>query len=409
MAGQEDGPAIRADFLRPRRLDKRLRHDWFPGEAVECIEESVAVGKHHDLPRLAVHRQVSEHRHLSRIPVVYVVWRELIVPAKLTGIRIEGHQRGGIQIVALAGVAVVVGPGITGAEEHQVLLRIVRAGHPDRSAATQVRIPSRPCVATRIVRAGDGVEPPRALAGLRIVRVDEPANAVLGTCNPDDDLVLHHQRSNRGRVPHLVVLELDVIHNAAGLHVEREEVRIDRRNEDLIPERCDAAVDIAAAGAQIVRETPPIGPQRSSGFDVQRDHVAGRIGEVHHTVKDKRCALEVMASLNLVHPYRAQLLDILTIDLVEPGESLCVVGTVVGQPAAWLAHRVAHTVVRQLCRQLDGDQDREEDRRRRFHCVPPSETRNATRSSRAAGSRRSRKPGIVVRRSAASSANSSLK
>ena len=53
----------------------------------------------------------------------------------------------------------------------------------------------------------------------------------------------------------LVVGDLDVPPNAPGPHVERDEVRIDRRDEDLIPERGDAAVDIAAAGAQIVGQT----------------------------------------------------------------------------------------------------------------------------------------------------------
>ncbi len=82
-----------------------------------------------------------------------------------------------------------------------------------------------------------------------------------------------------------------------------------------------------------------------------------------------------MTSLNLVHPDGAQLLDILLIDLVERGESLCVVGTVIRQPAAWLAHRLPDPVVGQLCRQFDGEHEREEDRQQRFHRVPSSETR----------------------------------
>src|SRR6185503_13000497 len=102
------------------------------------------------------------------------------------------------EVVALTRAAVVVGPRVAGAEEHQILLRIVGPGHPDRSAAPHVRIAFRPRLAARFTRSGDGVETPRALAGLHIIRVDEPADPELGSSNPHDDLVLHDERGDRG-------------------------------------------------------------------------------------------------------------------------------------------------------------------------------------------------------------------
>ena len=64
-------------------VDERLGDDHLAGDAIERVEEPVAVGEHHDLARLAVDRQVGEHRHLGRVPVVHVVRRELVVPRSL--------------------------------------------------------------------------------------------------------------------------------------------------------------------------------------------------------------------------------------------------------------------------------------------------------------------------------------
>jgi hypothetical protein len=80
--GSSIGRPLAVDLLGPRRLDERLGDDHFAGDAIDGVEEAVAVGEHHDLARLAVDRQLAEHRHLRRIPVVHVVRRELIVPAR---------------------------------------------------------------------------------------------------------------------------------------------------------------------------------------------------------------------------------------------------------------------------------------------------------------------------------------
>src|SRR5204862_752701 len=104
------------------------------------------------------------------------------------------------EVVALARVAVVVGPGVAGAEEDEVLLRIVGAGHPDRSAAALPRVAAgRPTAAAdRIVGRRDRVEAPRPLAGLRVVGVDEAADPELGAGDPDNHLVLHDERRDGG-------------------------------------------------------------------------------------------------------------------------------------------------------------------------------------------------------------------
>ena len=255
IAGQQNRPAgDAADLLGPGRLDERLRDDHLSGDAIDRVEEAVAVREHHDLARLAVDRQIAEHRHLRRVPVVDVVRGELVVPLQLAGVRVERDERRGEEVVAFAIGAVVVGARVAGAIEDEILLGIVGPGHPDRSSAAQVRVTLRPGVAALFSRPGHGVEPPHLLAGLRVERFDETADAVLGAGDADDHLVLDDERRDRRRIPDLVVFERDVIHDAAGLHVEGEQVRVDGRHEQAIAEHGEAAVDRAAAVVQILRE-----------------------------------------------------------------------------------------------------------------------------------------------------------
>ena len=94
--------------------------------------------------------QIAEHRHLGRVPVVDVVRRELVMPAQPARVGFERDERRGVEIVAFARVAVVVGSRISRAEEDEVLLRIVGAGDPNRAAAAfdEVRMllaAGRPC------------------------------------------------------------------------------------------------------------------------------------------------------------------------------------------------------------------------------------------------------------------------
>ena len=108
--------------------------------------------------------------------------------------------------------------------------------------------------------ARDGVEAPRALAGLRVVRVDESADAVLGAGDADDHLVLDDERREGHRVAGAVIDELDVEQHAAGLHVERDQMRIERPHEQPIAEDAEAAVDGAAAQLQLFGQLTPVAP-----------------------------------------------------------------------------------------------------------------------------------------------------
>ena len=59
---------------------------------------------------------------------MHVVRRELVIPFQLAGLRIQRHDRIGVEVVALAIVAVVIRTGIADRPVHRVELRIVGAG-----------------------------------------------------------------------------------------------------------------------------------------------------------------------------------------------------------------------------------------------------------------------------------------
>ena len=171
-----------------------------------------------------------------------VVRRELVVPAQPAGVDVERDHRIAVEVVALAALAVVIRSGIAGAEVGEVQLGIVRRGDPDARSAARPRI-TRPRVVARLARPRNREEPPGALAGIRVVGVDEAAASVLAAGRADDHLVLDDQRRDRRGIALLEVLHHHVPHDVAGLHVEGEEVRVERGHEQLVAENAEAAVD----------------------------------------------------------------------------------------------------------------------------------------------------------------------
>ena len=86
---------------------------------------------------------------------------------------------------------------------------------------------------------------------------------------------------------------------------------------DLVANCRDTPIHLTTTRSHIVWKRPAVGPDRPSCLHVERDDVAWRIGDVHDTVEDEGRGFEVMASLHLIHPDGAQLLDVGPIDLIE--------------------------------------------------------------------------------------------
>ena len=172
-AGHPDRTAVLVEPFRPGLQRERLAEQELAGLAVERVVEAVAVGPQHRPARPVRHLDIGEHRDLDRVPVMHVVRRELEIPPHLARVAIEGQDRVGVQVVAQPHLAAVVGAGVAGAPVDEVQLRIVRAGDPGRRPARAPRI-SQPCLVVGMVRTRNGVGPPGALAGLGVVRIEEP-------------------------------------------------------------------------------------------------------------------------------------------------------------------------------------------------------------------------------------------
>ena len=164
-----DRPAAFVESARPVHLHERRARQEPAGRAIEHVEEAVAIGPQHHLRRRAAPVHVDEHRHLHRVVVVAVVGRELVVPLQLAGVGVERDDRVGIEVVAGPLIGIPVGPRIADAPVGQVQRRIVRTGDPDRAAAVLPRV-ALPGFVPGSPGAGNRVEPPELLAGLRARR-----------------------------------------------------------------------------------------------------------------------------------------------------------------------------------------------------------------------------------------------
>src|SRR5581483_1345592 len=107
------GAAVGADAAGPGEfLDEGLGDQDFAGEAVEDVEEAVAIALQEELAGLAAEVGVDKDGRFGGIPIVEVVRGELVIPLELAGGGVERDDGGGVEVVAFAFVAVVVGAGV---------------------------------------------------------------------------------------------------------------------------------------------------------------------------------------------------------------------------------------------------------------------------------------------------------
>src|ERR1051325_1996021 len=155
--------------------------------------------------------------------------RELVIPRDLARLRTDGEDRRGVQVVALALVA-VPGPGIAGAPVDEVELRIVRAGNPRARASAQVSLARLPRLVPFVARACGGIAAPELLAGRGIPAVEETARPEFGPGAAGDQHPVRDQRRDGERVAFLPLGHFLFPQLLAGLLVERHHVRVERGN-----------------------------------------------------------------------------------------------------------------------------------------------------------------------------------
>src|SRR5262249_61802553 len=164
----------------------------------------------------AGHVHIRLYGNVRRVPVVYVVRRELEVPLQFSSVRVDGEQRARVEVVAGAIVAVVIRIGIAGAVVQQVEIRIVAAGHPRGRAASRSVLRVWPRLAGGLAWIRNRVEPPDARACRRVVGVDVAAARKIAAGDADDDLVPDDERSGGDGVRIFQIADGDVPDDGAG-------------------------------------------------------------------------------------------------------------------------------------------------------------------------------------------------
>ena len=283
---EDDRPAVGADLARPGRVGERLAEEQLPGHAVEHVEEAVAIGDHDDLPPLSADRQVGEHRHVIRIPVVRVVRRELVVPLAACrwrrrappaswcrGCRPADPRRSSrdwdCRCPSTAGSA-------PGRSCRSPRWRHRRAPSPRPTPATS-RCPARPararCRSARRARRcadrrrrgirGSDTRRPRCRRSPCRRRPAAPASPRSPPCS---------RPARRPTAP-------------CRSPIERQQMRVERHHEQPIAQHAEAAVHRRrGAVGEIGGQLAPVLPERPPGARVERPGEVVRSGHVEHAV-----------------------------------------------------------------------------------------------------------------------------
>src|ERR1700739_1709114 len=99
---------------------------------------------------------------------------------------------------------------------------------------------------SRLAGTGDSVEAPSTRAGIRVVGVNEAADAVFASRNSNDDEILYRQGRQGEAVTIFVVDGRDVPDQVPGLSVESNDVGVKRGHEYLVTEDGESAVHAPA-------------------------------------------------------------------------------------------------------------------------------------------------------------------
>src|SRR5207248_3641212 len=113
---------------------------------------------------------------------------------------------------------------------------------------------ARPGLVARLTRTGNGVEAPRALSRLRVVGIDEAADAELAPGHADNDFILYDDRGDGRGVTHRIVLHRHVPHDRPGAHVKCDEMRVERDHVAFVAEHAETALAKTAAARPVRRE-----------------------------------------------------------------------------------------------------------------------------------------------------------
>src|SRR5690606_6909987 len=352
---------------RRSRLSGLLRHrsllDADERRAVGAVEDVDPAGLARLREALAHHAvdfDVEQHDGARAVVVPDIVMHLLEVPAVFAGLRIDGDDRRGEEVVAGADRAVVVGTGIAGREVQQAELRVDRRRLPDRrSAVLPDLVVLRPRVVADLAGAGDRVERPFELAGRGVESLDSPADFSLAAGEAREHETVVIERRARNRVALLPALGLHGPDDFAAGLLERDELAVELPDEDLAVAEADAAAGPAAAHGVVGGiELGAILPENLARLDVEREDVVGAGHDVDDAlVNDRlRFARVLRTDARAAQPRAPnalQVRDVVPVDLRQRRVAAVVPVAAVRRPA--VAGRLDERVAREPRCRLDRD------------------------------------------------------
>src|SRR5215469_9235097 len=161
---------------------------------------------------------LKEQRLVRGIVIPHVVVDLLPMPLQLARFRIQRQDRVGVEIVAIAILAIEVGAGIAGPVENRVRLRVVAAGQP-RAATAELPGFAGPALGVVL----DRLELPQLLARVRLDPINFPRGREFATGRSEGQHVVGDDwgRGEVAAATFLEISELDRPELLAGLLVER--------------------------------------------------------------------------------------------------------------------------------------------------------------------------------------------
>src|SRR6267143_1809771 len=349
--------ALRVRLRLRRLLPRLLRHrpllDADQRCAVRAIQDVDPAGPARfgdALAGPAVDHGIEEHDRTGRVVVPDVVMDLLEVPHVLAGLRLQRDHRRAVQVVAFPHRPVVIGPAVAGREVEEAELRIERGRVPDRGAAAHRMVRAGgPGLAATLPRPGQRVPAPLDLAALGVQCGDAPTHAEFAARDAAvHETVVVERRAGDG-VAVLPLLDRRLPGHLAGLHVERDDVRVELTEVEQPLAHGESTVDPPAAyGGDLLVDAGPVLPEDLARLGVQREDIVVARDHVHDPVLDEGRGLErVLAAdagaLQARHPGALELLDVAGVDLGQRRVALVGEVAAVGDPV--LAHRAPEQLV----------------------------------------------------------------
>src|SRR5713101_5026248 len=225
----------------------------FARSAIEHVQEPVTVRLGERLYFLAAALHLDEKEAGVAVIVPDVVWRKLEMPLEVPAVGIESEHGVGVEIVTVASIAIPVWRGVTSRPEQHVLFGVIRTGDPGRPAAVLPRV-ARPGFNSFLLSGGDSIATPFALAGLRVVGVNETACAILAAGDADNNLVVDDQRCSRRAIADGIVVHFAIPRHGTGLAVKRDQPRIKRRHEHFVVGDSYTTIGGTTTDTQVIRQ-----------------------------------------------------------------------------------------------------------------------------------------------------------